>query len=135
MLAQHSPCLGPGMDLKKLPPSLLVVLGLGCARTQPPTVGPCLSPPYDPSTQDAGPCLSPAQDTTPTDPDPDPDDADPDTDAGDVPPCLSPPMPQATTATSSATATSRREALDRVLARAALPADVAARLREPSRRG
>lgn len=116
------------MDLKKLPPSLLVVLGLGCARAQPATVGPCLSPPYDPSTQDVGPCLSPPEDTTETDP----DGTDPDADAGEAPPCLSPPVPQATTTTASAT---RSEVLDRVLARAALPADVAARLRERSNRG
>ena len=128
------------MDLKKLPPSLLVVLGLACART-PPTVGPCLSQPYDPSAGDEGPCLSPPVDDTgdsgttgePTDPGP-----------GDEPPigpCLSPPAPDLAIdspgATASATAVpepagSRRDALERVLARATLPPDVAERLRQRS---
>lgn len=127
------------MDLKKLSPSLLAVLGLACART-PPTVGPCLSPPYDPSAGEVGPCLSPpAEDgsdsgTTgePTDPGP-----------GDEPPigpCLSPPAPDPANDSPGATArasdaavpepaSSRRDALERVLARAALPPDVAERLR------
>lgn len=122
------------MDLKKLSPSLLAVLGLACART-PATVGPCLSPPYDPSAGDVGPCLSPPVDpgdsgTTgePTDPDP-----------GDEPPigpCLSPPAPGPvsdspglTSASAAEPAGSRLDALERVLARAALPPDVAERLR------
>lgn len=127
------------MDLKKLSPSLLAVLGLACART-PPTVGPCLSQPYDPSAGEVGPCLSPpAEDgsdssTTgePTDPGP-----------GDEPPigpCLSPPAPDpANDSPGSAArasdpgvaepAGSRRDALERVLARATLPPDVAERLR------
>lgn len=130
------------MDLKKLSPSLLAVLGLACART-PPTVGPCLSQPYDPSQGEVGPCLSPpAEDpgdsgTTgePTDPtDPGPGDEPP------IGPCLSPPAPDpandsaGTTARASDTAApepagSRRDALARVLARATLPPDVAERLR------
>jgi hypothetical protein len=136
------------MDLKKLPPSMLVVLGLACARSQPPTVGPCLSQPYDPAT-DVGPCLSPPEDpgdpgTTgePTEP-PDPDTGtEPDT--GDEPPmhpCLSPiPPGQASDALGasmaarapeapSAPAATRGDAIERVLARATLPADVAERLR------
>jgi hypothetical protein len=124
------------MDLKKLPPSLLVVLGLACTRSQPPTVGPCLSQPYDPS--DVGPCLS-----IPVEPDP--------TDGGTtgtptepgpieepeptVGPCLSPPEPSAAlseTTPASQPAATRHDALERVLARAALPPDVAARLRQRS---
>lgn len=129
------------MDLKKLPPSLLAVLGLACART-PATVGPCLSQPYDPSAGEVGPCLSPPMEdpsdsgTTgePTDPGP-----------GDEPPvgpCLSPPAPDPTVASLGPTTTttaapepagSRRDALERVLARATLPPDVAERLRGTAR--
>lgn len=132
------------MDLKKLPPSMLVVLGLACARSQPPTVGPCLSQPYDPAT-DVGPCLSPPADpgTTgePTDPEPDTGD---EPDPGSEPPmhpCLSPlPPGQANDSLGvsmasgapdapAAPAATRSDAIDRVLARATLPADVAERLR------
>jgi hypothetical protein len=132
------------MDLKKLSPSLLILLGLACNRT-PPTVGPCLSPPYDPSDGDVGPCLTPEEpsdaDTTGgTEPEPG-DEPDP-----PVGPCLEPPVeppvspcltvglvamsaaPPVEPAAARA-AGSRREALDRVLARATLPPDVAARLR------
>jgi hypothetical protein len=141
------------MDLKKLPPSLLVVLGLACTRAQP-TVGPCLSQPYDPATEDVGPCLSPPHDPSTEDPDPpppeDPGDVgpclSPPEDPGDVGPCLSPQRPSdgsdTTTiaqagdvhdlATTPAAAGSRRDALDRVLARATLPPDVAERLRRRS---
>jgi hypothetical protein len=130
------------MDLKKLPPSLLIVLGLACTRTQPPTVGPCLSQPYDPTTEDPGPCLSPPED-------PSTEDAGPclsppeEPGAEDVGPCLSPEPPSDGSSTSTisqagdvhdlattpATAGSRRVALDRVLARGTLPPDVAERLR------
>jgi hypothetical protein len=114
------------MDLRKLPPSLLVVLGLACSRT-PPTVGPCLSPPYDPLIDDAGGCLSP----------PDDDELDTTGDEPPVEPCLSPvePPPQdgggasAAAAGAAPSVASRREVLERVLARATLPPDVAARLR------
>lgn len=134
------------MDLKKLSPSMLVVLGLACSRT-PPTVGPCLSQPYDPSAGDVGPCLSPPADpgdpgttgepTEPTDPDA--------PDEPPVGPCLSPPAPTGGIADASAStimealqepaashepAASRSVALERVLARATLPADVAERLRK-----
>ena len=128
------------MDLKRLPPSMLVVLGLACARSQPPTVGPCLSPPYDPSADEVGPCLSPpVEDSGDSGTTGEPGE----TDTGDEPPvgpCLSPPAPpsSATEASASTTlahepadalAASRGEAIERLLARATLPADVAERLR------
>ncbi len=120
------------MNLRKLPPSMLVVLGLSCTN-KPPTVHPCLSQPYDPATEDVGPCLGmdepdPTEDTT--EPEPDTDTEPP------VGPCLSPPQPQAMLDAQPAepvatqAAGSRREALDRVLARATLPPDVAERLRQ-----
>jgi hypothetical protein len=137
------------MDLKKLPPSMLVVLGLACTRSQPPTVGPCLSQPYDPSAGDVGPCLSPPED--PGDPGTTGEPTDPDTgtepDTGDEPPmhpCLSPmppghannPLSEPVTARAPedprAPASSRDDAIERVLARATLPADVAERLRRRS---
>jgi hypothetical protein len=117
------------MDLKKLSPSLLAVLGLACART-PPTVGPCLSPPYEPPVEDTGDSGTTGE---PTDPGP--------VDEPPIGPCLSPPAPEPAIdspgATASATAApepagSRRDALERVLARATLPADVAERLRRRS---
>jgi hypothetical protein len=83
------------MNLRKLPPSMLVVLGLSCTRT-PPTVHPCLSQPYDPATEDVGPCLSPPDDVT--EPDTTEDTTEPEPDDGTEPPvgpCLSPPQPQA----------------------------------------
>jgi hypothetical protein len=135
-----APSLGPepprchpnlvlSMNLKTLPPSVLVVLGLACSRTQP-TVHPCLSQPYDPSTEDMGPCLSPPMED-PSDPGDDPEDDPP------VGPCLSLPAPgpdDAHDSTAGVTVAapvvaSRREALERVLSRDLLPADVAARLR------
>lgn len=117
------------MNLKTLPPSVVLVLGLGCSRTQP-TVHPCLSPPYDPSTEDMGPCLSPPMED-PTDPGEGPEDEPP------VGPCLSPPAPgpdgvpdsSAGVTVAAPVVATRREALERVLSRDVLPADVAARLR------
>lgn len=125
------------MDLKKLPPSLLAVLGLACART-PPTVGPCLSQPYDPSAGEVGPCLSPpAEDPAePTEPEPEPTEPEP-----PVGPCLSPPAPSTSVSDASGSSVSldvadapeapgtRRDALARVLDRGTLPPDVAERLR------
>jgi hypothetical protein len=124
------------MNLRKLPPSMLVVLGLSCTRT-PPTVHPCLSQPYDPGTEDVGPCLGPAEEPRPEDSgtpqEPTEDGVEP---CLEVPPCLSPPVPQhgasldpSQRSTTPDAAGSRREALDRVLARATLPPDVAQRLR------
>ena len=111
---------------------MLVVLGLSCTRAQPPTVGPCLSQPYDPSAGDVGPCLSPPVDPTG-------DDTTGGTDTGDEPPigpCLSPPAPgpegpdaPTPSPTPQTAAATRDDALERVLARATLPADVAERLR------
>ena len=117
------------MNLKTLPPSVVLMLGLGCSRAQP-TVHPCLSPPYDPSTEDMGPCLSPPMED-PTDPGEGPEDEPP------VGPCLSPPAPGPDDAPDSSAGVTvaapviatRREALERVLSRGTLPADVAARLR------
>ena len=127
------------MNLRTLPPSMLVVLGLACSRT-PPTVHPCLSQPYDPNPgDDVGPCLSPPVEPPPDDDvgpclsppeEPPPDDA-------DVGPCLSPPRPQQASveldvhepSATPGAAGSRQDALERVLARATLPADVAERLR------
>lgn len=117
------------MNLKALSPSLLLVLGLGCSRTQP-TVPPCLSPAYDPSTEDMGPCLSPPMEE-PTEPDDTPRDEPP------VGPCLSPPglEPAGGSEVSTGVAVAapvvatRHEALARVLSRDVLPADVIARLR------
>lgn len=128
------------MDLKKLPPSLLVVLGLAACRTSP-TVEPCLSPPYDPRTEDPGACLSPPDPGTNGDAADDGAADDGSADEPPVGPCLSPPAPHPEVAPeSSAAATvavpdvgTRREALERVLARATLPADVAARLRGTAR--
>ena len=90
------------MDLKKLPPSLLAVLGLACART-PPTVGPCLSQPYDPSAGEVGPCLSPpAEDPAePTEPEPEPTEPEP-----PVGPCLSPPAPSTSVSDASGSSVS-----------------------------
>ncbi len=125
------------MDLKKLPPSLLVVLGLACSRN-PPTVGPCLSPPYDPATEGepppdggdppTGPCLGPPEE--PGDPSTDPP----------LGPCLSLPAPEPspgpspgpTAAASTVVApqvATRDDAIARVVERGALPPDVVARLR------
>ncbi|MCX4247123.1 hypothetical protein [Paraliomyxa miuraensis] len=89
-----------------------------------------MSPPYDPSTEDMGPCLSPPMED-PTDAGEDPEDEPP------VGPCLSPPAPgpdDAPSASAGVTVAApvvatRREALERVLSRHTLPADVAARLR------
>lgn len=117
------------MNLKTLSPSLLLVLGLGCSRTQP-TMHPCLSLPYEPSTDDPGPCLSPPVEE-PTEPDDPPQDEPP------VGPCLSPPAPEPAggsevstgVAVAAPVVATRHEALARVLSRDVLPADVIARLR------
>jgi hypothetical protein len=177
------------MDLKKLPPSMLALLGLGCPGMQaclsPPvdsaetstsevesnTVGPCLSPPLDSSSGadtgsssgvdtgsssgsgSVGPCLSPPEETFGTDTDTSGDtgssglgssggsDTGSGTDGGStLGPCLAPPglLPDDTPdslaldTSPAAPAGSRRAALERVLDRGVLPADVAARLRRAS---
>ena len=138
------------MNLKKLPPSMLMALGLGCVAEA------CLSPPYDPTesstsggTNTVGPCLSPPLETTAAE-------STGGTDSGTVGsttmgmttgPCLSPPEDSSggtSTGTGDGSGTaesgsgsggmeappaSRAEALRRVLDRGALPPDVAARLR------
>ena len=118
---------------------MLVVLGLACARSQPPTVGPCLSQPYDPSAGDPGDPGTTGEPTEPPDPDtgtePDPGDEPP------MHPCLSPMPPSQARDPLGAyvaerapeaprePAASRGDAIERVLARATLPTDVAERLR------
>lgn len=151
------------MDLKKLPSSMVLMLGLACNDND--TLGPCLSPATtdDSTYPTVGPCL----------------DVDPSitsgvgtsgsgttssgsTDTGGtgadstVGPCLSPPEPSTGTDTGTGTGTgtdtgsgtdtdgttgmmsdepppSRAAALERVLERGVLPPDVAARLRDRSR--
>ena len=180
------------MDLKKLPPAMLAVLGLGCVRAcltpafetnetsssgvDTNTVGPCLSPPLDlGSAEDStsvGPCLSPPEETTTGSDSGSGSDtgtgsgsdtgtgsgsdtgsgsgSDTGTGSGSdtgsaseggstVGPCLAPPpdappMPPLhdSAASPPSAASSYRDALERVLARATLPPDVAARLRQRS---
>jgi hypothetical protein len=125
------------MDLKKLPPSLLVVLGLACSRN-PPTVGPCLSPPYDPATEGEGPPDSGDPPTGPEEPGEEPGDDPSDDPSADSPlgPCLSMPAPEPSPGPTAATSTivapqvaTRDDAIARVVERGALPPDVVARLR------
>jgi hypothetical protein len=153
------------MNLRKLPPSMLLTLGLACGDGKgsddtTTTVNACLSP-IDPTEVSTGPCL----------------DIDPSATAGETTsdetgltgtgtgtgtggstfgPCLSPEPPTGTgtdtgTGTESGTGTdtgtgtgttgmmddepptSRAAALERVLDRGTLPADVAARLRDRRR--
>jgi hypothetical protein len=167
------------MDLKKLPPSMLVLLGLGCpgvqaclsppvdsaeaSSSEPITVSACLSPPLDSTTStsssgsgsgsgesEVGPCLSPPGDTFGTETGSDSGTGTGTSSGSDsgsgsgseggttVGACLAPPGIQpddtpeslASATRSPAAAMSRREALERVLA--ALPSDVAARLRQRS---
>lgn len=146
------------MDLKKLPPSMLLVLGLACdsgngdSTSDSSTVGPCLSPPVETSdgTTSAtsggmdstmGPCL-----------DIDPTAAETGATAGTMGtgevstgPCLTPEPGSTGTDSGSGSGTeggsgttggmeappseSRAQALQRMLDRGALPSDVAARLR------
>jgi len=151
------------MDLKKLPPSMVLMLGLACGDKE--TLGPCLSPAttddtgpsptvgpcldVDPTVSsvgetETGPCLSTTgweQTSTGTTGSTGADST--------IGPCLSPEPPTGTgTETDTGTGTggdtdtdgttgmmgaepsdSRAAALERVLSRNVLPADVAARLR------
>jgi len=168
------------MDLKKIPPSMLIVLGLGATEA---CVQPCLSPPVDdtsppqmetnstggsstgmdtrPGTE-VGPCLSIGEESTAAS---GPGDSGTSTGSGSgsgtmggsdsggsdsgttsgsggeggstVGPCLAPPgiveehepLVHGASAPSATPAASRKAALDRLLDRDALPADIAARLR------
>jgi hypothetical protein len=147
------------MNLRKLPPSMLLTLGLACGdgktSDEATTVSACLTP--DPTEAVTGPCLGAEPDTetgpclsttgwgsTDTD-----GSSSADSTFG---PCLSPEPPTSTgtdtgtdTGTGGETDTegttgmmgdappSRAAAIERVLERATLPPDVAARLRSPSR--
>lgn len=155
------------MDLRKLPPSMLLTLGLACSdgksSDDTSTVNACLSPPeettdvatgpcldVDPTEVATGPCLDvgPLTGTTDTGTTGTTDGAD-----STFGPCLSPEPPTGTgTDTGTGTGTggetdtdgttgmmndappsSRAAAIERVLDRGTLPADVAARLRDRSR--
>src|SRR5688572_28834592 len=102
------------MDLRRLPPLLVAVLGLGVGACEKPgTVHPCLS--AEPETH---PCLSAPQ--------PLPEEPPPEEPPGDTQPCLTPaddeprePEPQQA---------AQGKMFDRVAA--SLPADVLARLRD-----
>lgn len=168
------------MDLKKIPPSMLVVLGLGTTEA---CMQPCLSPPVDdtsppqmettstggsstgmdtrPGTE-VGPCLSIGEESTAAS---GPDGSGTSTGSGTgsgsgtmgssgsdsgttggsgdsggstVGPCLAPPgiveehepLAHGARGPSATPAASRRAALERLLDRDALPADIAARLRD-----
>ena len=153
------------MNLRKLPPSMLLTLGLACnggksSDDTTTTVNACLSP-IDPTEVSTGPCLSTSGLTNTSDivtgPCLDVSDESGFTTTGTggtggstFGPCLSPEPPTGTgtetgtdTGTGSGTDTdgttgmmgdeptsSRAAALERVLDRGTLPADVAARLRD-----
>jgi len=151
------------MDLKKLPPSMLLVLGLACdsgngdSTSDSSTVGPCLSPPAETSAGTSstntsgatgmdstmGPCLGV-----------DPTAAETGATAGTMGtgevstgPCLTPEPESTGTDSGSGTeggsgttggmeappSESRAQALQRMLDRGALPSDVAARLRSKTK--